>query len=90
MRNHLGVKFNNRGDIFRSCVSNMQYILTSIKPTIACFGTSFKSVIDARNYATSLQQSYGLCIKYNIMCYDHGKTRLVYKSEGDEVLEPDK
>ena len=52
--------------------------------SICCHGTSFPSLIAAKNYAHELQKQYGLCQWFNIGAYIDGKYIEVYKSWSKE------
>ena len=56
------------------------YFLTATDQ-IACYGTSFKTVADARNYAYMLQ-GFGICREFQIGCYRDGKFVVVYRTGG--------
>jgi hypothetical protein len=56
----------------------MSYTLTATDQ-IACYGTSFKSIAEARNYAMSLQ-GLGLCKSFSVGQYRNGKHVEVYNS----------
>ena len=49
---------------------------------IACHGTSFRSLADAKNYAIKLQ-GYGLCKTYMIGQYAKEGHIMVYDSKSD-------
>lgn len=50
---------------------------------IACHGTSFRSLADAKNHAISLQE-YGLCRSYSIGKYTKEGHIMVYDSKSEE------
>ncbi len=60
--------------------NNITYTLTSTD-TICCHGTSFPSLIDAKNYAMSLQQDFGICKTFSIGRYSYHGHMEVYNSE---------
>jgi len=53
-------------------------MLTDTKQ-IACHGTSFQNVAEAKNYAILLQE-YGLCESFSIGRYYNGKYIEIYNS----------
>lgn len=63
----------------------VSYTLTGIKPHISCFGTSFKSIEEAKDYALKLQ-SVGLCESYSIGEYTYEGHKEVFHSDKDRLI----
>lgn len=61
----------------------MMFTLTDTNQ-IACHGTSFRSLADAKNYAIELQ-GYGLCKTYMIGQYTKEGHIMVYDSKSDLI-----
>lgn len=59
----------------------MMFTLTDTNQ-IACHGTSFRSLADARNYAIRLQK-LGLCVTYKVGQYTKEGHIMVYDSKSE-------
>lgn len=57
------------------------FILTSIQPTISCYGMFFESEEKCKQYAEALNKSFELCKKYIIHKYENGKCITVFESK---------
>lgn len=47
---------------------------------VACHGTGFQSIAEAKEYAITLRNNYGLCKSFSIGTYKDGKFVEVYNS----------
>lgn len=59
--------------------NGVSYTLTDTT-IISCHGTSFKSIVDAKNYAHKLQQDWGICETFSIGEYTWSGHKEVYRS----------
>ena len=66
-------------------MNTIHYTLTDVD-LLACHGTSFVSLVAARDYAMSLRE-YGLCMSFSIGCYKNGKHVEVYTSSCNQIID---